>query len=131
MTHRSFHPRPQQFTYSYSMMSYFLTQRISSLAHSKLSKTCKYFFEKNPVIVVDTVDFQSSNILITKKGWDCYKSLTNTFEDLKCQLWITSTLHFSDKDVWASILPKIYRHENVFILFPNQKIYLTLIFGIL
>ena len=46
-------PRPQRFSLPRSIVYYITMTPCSSLGFEKLQRSCKYFFSKNPVIVVD------------------------------------------------------------------------------
>uniref|UniRef100_A0A914PGR7 DUF38 domain-containing protein n=1 Tax=Panagrolaimus davidi TaxID=227884 RepID=A0A914PGR7_9BILA len=78
--------------------------------YQKMIKSCKYFFIKNPILVIHDLRYNSGN------GWEMRSPISGGWKKvdmkkLSCKLWITDYLRVnattSDKNVLLSIIPKI------------------------
>ena len=106
----------QKFPFYDSMMSY-INSYSTPGAHSKLIETCKEFFAKKPVVVVETIDFRNDEITISNDR----KYAKIEVVKLSCKLWIKNSFNvFSNWNLWLS---NIYRYENCHIF----MIYSTLL----
>ena len=96
----------QNFSLSYSMMSHIRTY-ITPNIHSKLIQTCKLFFVKKPVVLVDGMHHWNNEIQVEYKK---ESKFTRTGE-VTSKFWITESLGFSnplsDWNVFSSFIFQI------------------------
>ena len=85
---------PQKFSFLAPLMSYIYTQRTSTL-HSKLIQSCKYFFAKDPIVVVKNLEVDLGWICIYDNSYETKKYFD--LEKMKCKLWINSTIFMVTK----------------------------------
>ena len=108
MAERFIYPfKNQLFPFPTFIISYIPFQ-CSVLAQSKLILTCKYFFAKNPVVVVNNAEF----IKRTIKFHDENAQLQINPEKLKCKIWIIRSLTIWECQDWSSWLSKIYKYNS-------------------
>uniref|UniRef100_A0A914PY52 Uncharacterized protein n=1 Tax=Panagrolaimus davidi TaxID=227884 RepID=A0A914PY52_9BILA len=91
----------------------------TSKVYQKLIQSCKYFFEKNPILVLDDLIY-----IHEKKRWST--SHGNKLIDMKnisCKFWITefiSTNYCCNENIISSIIPKIYKCDAKMLCLDNQ-----------
>jgi hypothetical protein len=99
--------RNQDFAIPGSLMHYIAKNPLSPKVYQKLIKTCKFFFVKNPVLVL-------SNLYYAKNGWVTWSNGNRTKVDLKNGLekyWVADYFGAcsSRVSVASSIVPRISR----------------------
>ena len=106
-------PGVQRFSIPETIVHYILKHPTSHRLWKKLIQTCKHFFSKNPILVVDSLWHKYGDTL----SWTI--SLNDEIvpieiEECPCKLWITSifTAVLDDVPQLVSVtLPKVYRCE--------------------
>uniref|UniRef100_A0AC34FH10 Uncharacterized protein n=1 Tax=Panagrolaimus sp. ES5 TaxID=591445 RepID=A0AC34FH10_9BILA len=102
--------RHQSFSLPDSIMHYMAMNPKNAEVYQKLVKSCKYFFVKNPILVLSDLRYDSN-------GWETL--MNNGWKDIvtnniSSKLWITDTFDVSpdlenENDIASSIIPKIYQ----------------------
>uniref|UniRef100_A0A914QKY4 Uncharacterized protein n=1 Tax=Panagrolaimus davidi TaxID=227884 RepID=A0A914QKY4_9BILA len=96
----------QNFSMPDSVIFYVAKNPKTSALYLKMIKTCKYFFVKNSIIVIDCLDTHRGKWRINKKPLDLTK--------YNCKYWITDKIHapafeFVNRNIFSSIISKLYR----------------------
>uniref|UniRef100_A0A914P7Q2 Uncharacterized protein n=1 Tax=Panagrolaimus davidi TaxID=227884 RepID=A0A914P7Q2_9BILA len=111
----------QYFSIPNSLIYYIAKNPSSHKLYSKLIQSCKYFFEKNPILVA--AKFQDcqdgvNSLICSNKYLECKKNKKQCcvkidIKKLKSKMWIIAELDmdYGDKDYVSFILPKLYRCE--------------------
>lgn len=107
-------PYPQQFSLPPNLIYHITQYPCSFQVHQKLQKTCKYFYSKNPVIVVETVSGKPERISFGPTGCQAESYTEETFNP-SFKIWVTEIMTFENyhgdpfdvKDVFR----KIFRYE--------------------
>uniref|UniRef100_A0A914Q9R1 DUF38 domain-containing protein n=1 Tax=Panagrolaimus davidi TaxID=227884 RepID=A0A914Q9R1_9BILA len=117
----------QDFSLSNNIIYYILKNPNSAKLYQKMIQTCKYFFIKNPIIVIDSRLFiyDENNWYIICKPYDISKVTFN--------FWITNNLIISPKDLTinekmdktfvSSIIPKLYKCAPKYLTLYHQNIF--------
>ena len=84
---------PQKFPFLAPLMSYIIILRTATL-HSKLIQSCKYYYAKNPVIVVRYIYFRNKEIFLKGEEWANNKTLYVDVNKIFCKFWIVSSIYF-------------------------------------
>ena len=109
-------PRRQTFGLPFPMMSYITHENINPIVYSKLISTCKHFFAKRPLLIVESF----SNSVVEPNEYTL--TLNNESflwfmkDNMKLKLWITEELLISydpSSSIAAPFLKKIYRFDGV------------------
>ena len=82
----------QLFPFQGPMMSHIRDQCPSSL-HAKLIQTCKLFFAKNPIVVVEKLEIEGEKYTLLNEGV-VPERLQGDARKLECKIWVQSKLHF-------------------------------------
>uniref|UniRef100_A0AC35GW88 DUF38 domain-containing protein n=1 Tax=Panagrolaimus sp. PS1159 TaxID=55785 RepID=A0AC35GW88_9BILA len=90
----------------------------TSKVYQKLIQSCKYFFEKNPILVLEDLIYFD-----TKNQWSTFHG--TKLIDIKntSKFWITEFIstNFSDNEnIISSIIPKIYKCDAKILCLENQ-----------
>ena len=119
MVSRSIYPvTHQSFSLPFPMMSQIYYHR-SVILHTKLIQTCKYFYAKNPVVVVKYVDIVNKKYVLNQR--EEYVSVD--YEKLPCKLWITEQVTIAElPNNWSLFLTSIFRFENSYMQFNVGRI---------
>ena len=120
MVVRSIYPvSSQQFSFSCPIFSYILANQ-TAIVQSKLIQTCKYFFIKNSILVVDECGCNETNVWLTIKqnGKKCSLNL----QELSYKIWITSSFFCNTST--STFFSNIYHYKNGQFYFFNEKIQL-------
>ena len=109
-------PRLQAFNLPYGMMTFVTQKNANHVVYSKLITTCKHFFAKNPLLMVEDVFYSQCsldyNMLFKNKG------ISLSLESLqasKSKLWITQQITFLRSQVKiaaSNIVKKLYRFDG-------------------
>uniref|UniRef100_A0A914YIJ7 Ribosomal protein S2 n=1 Tax=Panagrolaimus superbus TaxID=310955 RepID=A0A914YIJ7_9BILA len=94
--------------------------------YQKMIKICKYFFVKNPILVI-------SNLHYYQNGWGTRKNdgwNSIDMNRISAKLWITDRLpvyrqHVSNNSLVSSIIPKIYQCDAKYLILCDQVISLN------
>uniref|UniRef100_A0A914Z1C4 Uncharacterized protein n=1 Tax=Panagrolaimus superbus TaxID=310955 RepID=A0A914Z1C4_9BILA len=113
----------QKFTFPGSMMHYIAKNPKNSKGYQKMVKSCKYFFVKNPILIL-------SDLRYTQNGWKTYDNKTWKSIDIdriSCKLWITDKhevvpTNDSNNYIASSIIAKIYQCDFKYLFLSNQFI---------
>ena len=108
------HPRVQQFSLPECIVHYLAKNPLSSEGYLRLSKTCKYFFPKNPIILIRKLE--NSKLANTWKafarlGSEEYMNL-NFLESHHFRIWLTGELNICNqlpKQAINLLLQQVYR----------------------
>uniref|UniRef100_A0AC34F3Y7 Uncharacterized protein n=1 Tax=Panagrolaimus sp. ES5 TaxID=591445 RepID=A0AC34F3Y7_9BILA len=113
----------QNFPFRNSLMQYITKNPASAKVYKKMTKSCKYFFVKNPILIL----FRLQND--RKNGWQSnvngmYKKLNF---NCSSKFWITDSIDVYPssvlkRNVVSSILPKIYRCDILRLSIEEQTI---------
>uniref|UniRef100_A0A914PPE1 Uncharacterized protein n=1 Tax=Panagrolaimus davidi TaxID=227884 RepID=A0A914PPE1_9BILA len=115
----------QSFSIPESFVFYIAKNPITWKLYQKMVKTCKFFFVKNPILVVDKyLCYYGSKWTMEKAPYD--------MDQTTSKLWITSDLNVSpkysitaetkDRNILTSIIPKLYRCDVRVLFLLNQDI---------
>uniref|UniRef100_A0A914QYS8 Uncharacterized protein n=1 Tax=Panagrolaimus davidi TaxID=227884 RepID=A0A914QYS8_9BILA len=96
----------QDFSLPDSLIFYIATNPKTAELYLKMIKTCKYFFVKNPIIIIDCLDTFGGKWRVNEKPLDLTK--------YNCKYWITDVISvsasvFVDKNILSTIIPKLYQ----------------------
>ena len=124
MLNRSIDPViPQRFPFPYSMMLLIHAGKTAT-CQSKLIKTCKYFFIKDPIIVVNEAYIRKHTVHIfggvnVDNDMERYVQPDN----MNCKLWITSEIIFLEHvQNWSLLLSKIHQYDKVSLQISAQTL---------
>uniref|UniRef100_A0AC34F9X8 Uncharacterized protein n=1 Tax=Panagrolaimus sp. ES5 TaxID=591445 RepID=A0AC34F9X8_9BILA len=107
----------QNFSFPSSIIYYISKNPSSSKCYSKLIQSCKYFFEKNPILVAEDLYCQTkicSNKDCDGGGEKCCIEID--INKIKSKIWLTSGLILNCSHVSnyaSSLCSKLYRCEMV------------------
>uniref|UniRef100_A0AC34FQJ4 DUF38 domain-containing protein n=1 Tax=Panagrolaimus sp. ES5 TaxID=591445 RepID=A0AC34FQJ4_9BILA len=120
----------QYFSLPYSIMYYMAMNPPTPEVYNKLIKSCKYFFERNPILVVERMDETSicAERYCDSTGFDnqpcCVKYNINK---IKSKFWLTRELHLSaaaTPNFISLLLPKLFLCEiNQLTLFDKLVLF--------
>uniref|UniRef100_A0AC34FDL6 Uncharacterized protein n=1 Tax=Panagrolaimus sp. ES5 TaxID=591445 RepID=A0AC34FDL6_9BILA len=101
--------RHQEFSLPDSIMHYIAMNPKNAKLYEKLIQSCKFFFVKNPILVLSNLYYDSSRWIASNDGGWKFMTLGN----VTSKFWITQRVSFNpvnaeDKSA-ASIIPKIYQ----------------------
>uniref|UniRef100_A0A914PG02 Uncharacterized protein n=1 Tax=Panagrolaimus davidi TaxID=227884 RepID=A0A914PG02_9BILA len=96
----------------------------SAAIYQKLIKTCKFFFAKNPLLIIQSLWYSNDQ-------WEICNKLFS-FKNLTCKIWITEEL-FMDlyeakcppRSILSSIIPQIFQCDVQNLTIMNQDIALN------
>uniref|UniRef100_A0A914QRG2 Uncharacterized protein n=1 Tax=Panagrolaimus davidi TaxID=227884 RepID=A0A914QRG2_9BILA len=124
----------QEFSFPDSVIYYMIKNPISPKIYEKLIKCCKYFFSKNPIIIIPCLKFDHDG-----NGWKVVRNETSTKIDVtnvSNKLWITNELSvYEDEDTTneipfilnlaSSVIPKFYKCDVTELTLKKQNIFFT------
>ena len=82
-------PYCQRFSLPENIVYYIAQNPISSSAYQKLVQACKYFYSKNPIIVVEKIDNENKEILRLNKGWESKSLRISDLNQISCKFWVS------------------------------------------
>uniref|UniRef100_A0AC34FX81 Uncharacterized protein n=1 Tax=Panagrolaimus sp. ES5 TaxID=591445 RepID=A0AC34FX81_9BILA len=116
----------QNFPFRNSLMQYITMNPASAKAYKKLTKSCKNFFVKNPILVLWRLENDRKN------GWQSNVNGMYKEVNFKCssKFWITDSIDVYPsniskalkRNILSSILPKIYRCDILRLSIEEQTI---------
>uniref|UniRef100_A0A914Q854 Uncharacterized protein n=1 Tax=Panagrolaimus davidi TaxID=227884 RepID=A0A914Q854_9BILA len=109
----------QNFSMPDSVIFYIAKNPKTAELYLKMVKTCKYFFIKNPIIIIP-------NLYAYEGNWRNGQVSLNLIK-YNCKCWITNQIHasayeFVDKNIFSSIIPKLYQCDIKHLLLSDQII---------
>uniref|UniRef100_A0AC34FLJ4 Uncharacterized protein n=1 Tax=Panagrolaimus sp. ES5 TaxID=591445 RepID=A0AC34FLJ4_9BILA len=118
----------QYFALPESIMYYMAMNPSSAEVYKKLIQSCKYFFEKNPILVA--ADIYGETTICSKKECDGYDDegrccVKIDLEKFSTKFWFTHAFYLdnTDKPNFTSMLcPKIYRCEAKILSLTDQNL---------
>ena len=106
----------QRFSIPENIVHYLAKNPTSSKLWKKLIQTCKYFYSKNPVIVVDEVretrDLANNSWNVSSDLWG--PRINFILQNCSFKFWITVSLSafiLDTPDRISSLIPRIYRFD--------------------
>uniref|UniRef100_A0A914PY28 Uncharacterized protein n=1 Tax=Panagrolaimus davidi TaxID=227884 RepID=A0A914PY28_9BILA len=115
----------QNFSMRDSLIFYITTNPKTAELYLKMVKTCKYFFVKNPILVVDNLSYRETRWIVAEAPYDMNQTTS--------KLWIADNLYVSPKysftaetnnrNILTSIIPKLYRCDVRFLSLFKQVIF--------
>uniref|UniRef100_A0A914QUU8 Uncharacterized protein n=1 Tax=Panagrolaimus davidi TaxID=227884 RepID=A0A914QUU8_9BILA len=122
----------QEFSFPDSVIYYMIKNPISPKIYEKLIQCCKYFFSKNPIIVIPLLKFDQNG-----SGWEVVRNGIPTkinITNVPNKLWITNALHVYDNEditnetpmimnLASSIIPKFYKCDVTKLSLTKQNIF--------
>uniref|UniRef100_A0A914QAM1 Uncharacterized protein n=1 Tax=Panagrolaimus davidi TaxID=227884 RepID=A0A914QAM1_9BILA len=121
----------QNWSFRDSLINYITQNPSSAKVYQTLIQSCKYFFFKNPIIIVSDLS------LVYENGWQTFfnKKLVN-FKNITRKIWITNEINITDEigeeidhTFLASLIPKIYQSDvKTFTLCDQNLIFDEFIF---
>uniref|UniRef100_A0A914QAV0 Uncharacterized protein n=1 Tax=Panagrolaimus davidi TaxID=227884 RepID=A0A914QAV0_9BILA len=122
----------QEFSLPDSLLYYMIKNPLSPKVYEKLIQCCKYFFSKNPIIVIPLLKFDHDG-----NGWKVVRNGIPTKFDMKNashKLWITNALYvYKNEDIpnethvimnlASSIVPKFYKCDVTKLCLKKQNIF--------
>uniref|UniRef100_A0AC34F0N5 Uncharacterized protein n=1 Tax=Panagrolaimus sp. ES5 TaxID=591445 RepID=A0AC34F0N5_9BILA len=117
----------QYFSFPESMVYYTAKNPSTSKYYSKIIQSCKYYFQKQPILAVTKID--NENIICSDEKCicsHCYNCCVKIdINKISNKFWLTNTfsLEASDSRNFISMIsPKIYRCEIVYLYFIDKNI---------
>uniref|UniRef100_A0A914NZ64 Uncharacterized protein n=1 Tax=Panagrolaimus davidi TaxID=227884 RepID=A0A914NZ64_9BILA len=114
----------QSFSLPNTIILYICKNPKSAAIYQKLIKTCKFFFTKNPVLIIQSLWYSNDR-------WEVCNKLFG-FKNLTCKLWITEELFVdlyeakcAPRSILSSIIPQIFRCDVQNLTIMNQDIALN------
>uniref|UniRef100_A0A914QT93 Uncharacterized protein n=1 Tax=Panagrolaimus davidi TaxID=227884 RepID=A0A914QT93_9BILA len=89
--------------------------------YQKMIRTCKYFFVKNPILVIRCLSHNKGD------EWSADQLLID-LNKLKCKFWVTEEISVFpvvedyNQNVLSSIIPKLYKCDVIFLNLTGQTI---------
>ena len=121
-------PRRQNFALPFPLMNFFTFKNSNTIAYSKLIKTCKNFYAKNPIVIVnDVINGEETDMRYKLKNQET--SINWTIEKMKStkmKLWISEYIkmdNMGQKPV-THLLKKIYRFDGCILTLAGEKLLL-------
>uniref|UniRef100_A0AC34FLR2 Uncharacterized protein n=1 Tax=Panagrolaimus sp. ES5 TaxID=591445 RepID=A0AC34FLR2_9BILA len=119
----------QQFSLPHSIMYYMAKNPSTSTSYLKLIQSCKYFFEKNPIIVVNTM---GEIHLCSNDEYACEENENKccVYPDYFAipKFWIIHDLQLYNNavhipDFTSFLRPKLFRSEVLFLTIVDKTVY--------
>uniref|UniRef100_A0AC35F8T1 Uncharacterized protein n=1 Tax=Panagrolaimus sp. PS1159 TaxID=55785 RepID=A0AC35F8T1_9BILA len=111
---RSYNSR-QNWSLSDSIIYYILMDPSTSKVYEKLIQSCKYFFIKNPILVVSCLSFDY------KDGW---RTTLVNLDNTSRKIWITNEIsNLNKQKFFSSLIPKLYKSDAKEITLWSQNVY--------
>uniref|UniRef100_A0A914PCK3 Uncharacterized protein n=1 Tax=Panagrolaimus davidi TaxID=227884 RepID=A0A914PCK3_9BILA len=109
----------QNFSMPDSIIFYIAKNPKTAELYLKMVKTCKYFFVKNPILVINRLEHFHGKWRVKEKPLDLTK--------YNCKYWITDEINAFDGDcvirnIFSPIIPKLYQCD-VKRLFVSDQIF--------
>uniref|UniRef100_A0A914P8G3 Uncharacterized protein n=1 Tax=Panagrolaimus davidi TaxID=227884 RepID=A0A914P8G3_9BILA len=104
--------RHQNFSIPDSVIFYIAKNPKTAELYQKMIKTCKYFFIKNPIIVIDKpLNYDNSQWTIVQTPYDMNQTTSKlwTADDLNVSPKYSITTETKDQNILTSIIPNLYR----------------------
>ena len=118
-------PQNQRFSLPEIIVHYLAKNPTSSKLWKKLIQTCKYFYSKNPIIVVDCVR-QMVNSDNTSWAMELDERETNfVLQNCSFKFWISNSLSafiLDTPDRISSLFPRVYRFDLESLYLSNVSI---------
>uniref|UniRef100_A0A914PHD7 Uncharacterized protein n=1 Tax=Panagrolaimus davidi TaxID=227884 RepID=A0A914PHD7_9BILA len=122
----------QEFSLPDSVLYYMIKNPSSPKTYEKFIQCCKYFFSKNPIIVIPRLKFDHDG-----NGWKVVRNGIPTKFDMKNvsnKLWITNAIRVYDNEdtrneiplimnLASSIVPKFYKCDVTKLSLTKQNIF--------
>uniref|UniRef100_A0A914R2I7 Uncharacterized protein n=1 Tax=Panagrolaimus davidi TaxID=227884 RepID=A0A914R2I7_9BILA len=115
----------QNWSFKESLIYYIAMKPPTSKVYQRLIQLCKYFFEKNPILIVTRLrdskeDGDVKSRICFYEDLECYKKKRECcfkidIAKLSAKIWITRLLFIINhlKDYFALLCSKLYRCENI------------------
>uniref|UniRef100_A0AC34GPK3 DUF38 domain-containing protein n=1 Tax=Panagrolaimus sp. ES5 TaxID=591445 RepID=A0AC34GPK3_9BILA len=121
----------QNFSLPYSIMYYMARNPSTPEVYQKLIQSCKYFFEKNPILVA--ADMHGKTKLCPNDYKICSENdqkccINIDMKEFSSKIWITNMLSLENKNIstfTSLIYPKLYRWNIIDLTFYNEDIHLN------
>uniref|UniRef100_A0A914YEP9 DUF38 domain-containing protein n=1 Tax=Panagrolaimus superbus TaxID=310955 RepID=A0A914YEP9_9BILA len=117
----------QDFSLPASIIYYMTKNPSTSKLYSKMIQSCKYFFEKNSILVVYRM--HNGTHICSNSDEECQENdekccINLDLSKIKSKIWLTNELHIlSDSSNLLSLLrSKIYRSDITFLTIYEQRI---------
>lgn len=115
--------RYQKWSLPESIIYYITKNPLSSKCYSKLVQSCKYFFIKNPILIIQCLRFSLGTWIISLNNVGACIEMSR----ITAKLWITDELLVFDFDktrssLVSSIFPKIFQSNVSTLKLCNQVI---------
>uniref|UniRef100_A0AC34FQX8 Uncharacterized protein n=1 Tax=Panagrolaimus sp. ES5 TaxID=591445 RepID=A0AC34FQX8_9BILA len=115
--------RHQEFSLPDSSMHYIAMNPTNAKLYEKLIQSCKFFFVKNPILVLSNLYYDSRRWIASNDGGWKFMTLGN----VTSKIWITeyvdlNPVNAEDKSV-TSIFPKLYQCDATMLNITNLNIY--------
>uniref|UniRef100_A0A914R1I3 Uncharacterized protein n=1 Tax=Panagrolaimus davidi TaxID=227884 RepID=A0A914R1I3_9BILA len=112
--------RRQNFSVPDSVIFYVAKNPKTAELYLKMVKTCKYFFVKNPIIIVP-------NLYASGGKWSS-DHLPLNLTKYNCKYWITNRIYASNRglvnrNIFSPVIPKLYRCDVKHLSLFHQIIY--------
>ena len=89
---------PQRFSLPSCTIYYMTKNPTSPAVYEKLIRSCKYWYSKNPIFVIDEIKFTQKGCYLLKNGQEkCFWSLC--VSQIFCKLWILKFFEISNEVV--------------------------------
>uniref|UniRef100_A0A914RAX6 Uncharacterized protein n=1 Tax=Panagrolaimus davidi TaxID=227884 RepID=A0A914RAX6_9BILA len=106
--------RQQNFSMPDSVIFYIAKNPKTAALYLKMVKTCKYFFVKNQIIVIDRLHTFRGKWMVKEKSLDLTK--------YNCKYWITDQIYASCKNILLPFFPKLYQCDAKNLLLHSQVV---------
>uniref|UniRef100_A0A914PVZ2 Uncharacterized protein n=1 Tax=Panagrolaimus davidi TaxID=227884 RepID=A0A914PVZ2_9BILA len=109
----------QNFSMPNSIIFYVAKNPETAKLYLKMVKTCKYFFVKNPIIIIPSLNGNGGE---WRSGY-----VQLNLSKYNCKYWITDEIYasargFVDKNILSPIIPKLYQYDVKHLYLSDQII---------
>uniref|UniRef100_A0A914NZV9 Uncharacterized protein n=1 Tax=Panagrolaimus davidi TaxID=227884 RepID=A0A914NZV9_9BILA len=104
----------QNFSMPDSIIFYAAKNPKTAKLYLKMVKTCKYFYFKNPIIIINRLHTFGGKWMVKEKSLDLTK--------YNCKYWITDQIYASCKTILLPFFPKLYQCDAKNLLLHSQVV---------
>uniref|UniRef100_A0AC35GK71 Uncharacterized protein n=1 Tax=Panagrolaimus sp. PS1159 TaxID=55785 RepID=A0AC35GK71_9BILA len=128
---------PQEFSFRKPIMEYIWKNPSTPKVYQKLIQCCKTFFIKNPILVIEYLEYNYDGWKYCKRK-DCSKCFLQYFhgghdmekldtDKLLCDIWLSKKLYVTTYGnlgrIASNVIPKISRYDVVYLVLGNELLY--------
>uniref|UniRef100_A0A914QPW3 Uncharacterized protein n=1 Tax=Panagrolaimus davidi TaxID=227884 RepID=A0A914QPW3_9BILA len=99
----------QNFALPGTIMFYILMNPKTAALYQKLIKTCKYFFVKNPILIVYGLRYNGDKWIVDEKPFDLSKLTCKVWNTYYLNIELTTSVKTGNQRLLSSLMQKLYR----------------------